>query len=152
MKRIRELNEIFYDLYGRLYENTELLTKRQRDAVSTRLLKQYEVEYQKIASEKQIEDLTALYDLRLQKGFYVPFSFLFIKNKLAKLMALEVKNQAEEYFKKYSKKINEEKEGFLLENTKTVENENSNKKVNEELAEPVNEERQEKKKVNDNHN
>ena len=152
MKRIRELNEVFYDLYGRLYENTELLTKRQRDAVSTRLLKQYEVEYQKIASEKQIEDLTILFDLRLQKGFYTPFSFLFIKNKLAKLMALEVKNQAEEYFKKYFEKINAEKESVLLENNKTIENENSNKKVKEELAEPVNEKKEEKEKVNVNHN
>ena len=110
MKRIRELNETFFELYARLGENGEDLTKRQRDAMCVRLLKQYEIEYQKIVLEKEIEDKKELFNVRLLKGYFAPFSFLFIRNKIAKLMSLEVEKQASEYFNKYNNKLNQNNE------------------------------------------
>ncbi len=106
MKRIYELNEKFFELYGRLYENSEFLTKRQQDAVSSRLLKQYEVEFSKIAEIKSMQDKRELFSIRIEKGYYIPKVFLFFKNRLAKLMINEIRDSASEYYKKYfDKKI-----------------------------------------------
>ncbi|MBQ9781839.1 MAG: hypothetical protein IJW26_01485 [Clostridia bacterium] len=109
MIRIRKLNETFFELYARLGENGEDLTKRQRDVMSKYLLEQYEIEYKKIALAKEIDDKKEIYNVKLLKSFYLPFKFLFFRNKISKLMALEVKKQAEDYFNTYSNKINETK-------------------------------------------
>ena len=39
--KLRELNETYYELYGRLYENGEQLTKEQRDSIAAKLLAEY---------------------------------------------------------------------------------------------------------------
>lgn len=106
MKRIYELNERFFELYSRLNEYSSDMTKRQQDAMSSRLLKQYEVEFSKIAEIKSMEDKREIFSIKTEKGYYTPKVFLFFKNKLAKLMIKEIRDSASEYYKKYfDKKI-----------------------------------------------
>ena len=132
MKNVYELNETFYELYGRLSENAEFLTKRQVDAITSRLLKQYEIEFKKLELIKSMDDKEKVYTIKIQKNYYIPKRRLFLfKNKLAKLISKDVKESAMEYFGKYfDKKIEllsqdgEEVEDENVMQTQTEEQEN----------------------------
>ena len=102
------LNERFYNLYGRLYENSEFLTKRQTDAISSRLLKQYEIEFKKLDYEKMIIDKKILFRIKTERGYFAPFKFLFFKNKLAKLISKEIKDSAKNYYDNYFENLRQE--------------------------------------------
>ena len=52
--KLRELNETYYELYGRLYENGEQLTKEQRDSIAAKLLAEYESEYEVLRLKAEI--------------------------------------------------------------------------------------------------
>ena len=61
---LRELNEQFYALYGRLYKNRELLGKAQEDSMAAKLLAQYEAEYELLHLREEIARAKELYELR----------------------------------------------------------------------------------------
>ena len=108
------------------------MTKRQTDAMTSRLLKQYEVEFKKLETQKLIRDKREIYEIKTQKGYYLPKRKLFLfKNKLAKLISQDIKNTAKEYYEKYfNKKIEllsqdgEEVEDENVMQTQTEEQEN----------------------------
>lgn len=148
MREIYELNEKFFELYARVNEYSPDMTKRQTDAMTSRLLKQYEVEFKKLELEKSIRDKSRFYRLKTEKGYFVPkITFFFFRNKLAKLISKEIKETAEDYFKNYfenrlrlmtgaEEPESEEPTNEELEETETVQTEDGEP----ESQEPTNEE------------
>ncbi len=98
MEDIKKLNITFYELYGELFRNTKLLNKKQLDFMSSKLLEQYKVEFEKIAVVKAISDKSELYEFYLNYRHKVPKRFLFFKNKIAKLLSKAVRREVEDYF------------------------------------------------------
>lgn len=110
MDRIKELNTVFYELYGELYRNTKLLSKKQLDLMSSKLLEQYIVEYQKLSIQKLTVDKSELYEFKLNYRKRVPKRFLFFKNKIAKLLGKAVKREVKEYFSSVGEFVVSDKE------------------------------------------
>lgn len=98
MKNIENLNNVFYSLYGELSENEEFLTRKQSEVMSSFLLKQYIIEYQKLALAKEIEDKEEIFILKKKFKRYIPRRILFFHNKLGKLIAKQIKKEANEYY------------------------------------------------------
>lgn len=98
MDEIRALNVEFYKLYGELSENEEFLTRKQSDFMAQCLLKQYQIEFLKIAVAKEINDKSELFELKTKSKWYIPRRFMFFSNKLAKIIAKDIKNQAHKDF------------------------------------------------------
>lgn len=82
-EKIDELNERFYALYGRLYENGEQLTREQTASIAKKLLAQYERAYEMLCLREEIEQARELYELRLERGALIPrtWRFLFFRRK-----------------------------------------------------------------------
>ena len=97
---IRELNETFYELYGRLYENALFLPSKQRDYTYQVLLAEYKAEYARISSENEIERLSENFSVKLRKKALVPKRWWLFrkKNRAAQLIEDEVRAAIEAYF------------------------------------------------------
>lgn len=97
---IRELNETFYELYGRLYENALFLPSKQRDYTYQVLLAEYKAEYARISSENEIERLSENFSVKLRKKALVPKRWWLFrkKNRAAQLIEDEVRAAIESYF------------------------------------------------------
>lgn len=99
MERISQLNTTFFKLYSELYKNTKFLNKKQLDYMSSKLLEQYKVEFEKVAVVKAISDKSELYEFNLNYKHKVPKRFLFFKNRIAKILGKAVQREVQEYFK-----------------------------------------------------
>lgn len=100
---LRELNEQFYALYGRLYKNRELLGKAQEDSIAAKLLAQYEAEYGLLHLREEIVRAKELYELRLKRSALIPRtwrSWLFRRkyNRAAALSGERIAAEVERYF------------------------------------------------------
>lgn len=100
---LRELNEQFYALYGRLYKNRELLGKAQEDSMAAKLLAQYEAEYELLHLREEIGRMRELYELRLKSAALIPRtwrSWLFRRkyNRAAALSGERIAAEVERYF------------------------------------------------------
>lgn len=100
---LRELNEQFYALYGRLYKNRELLGKAQEDSMAAKLLAQYEAEYELLHLREEIGRMRELYELRLKRSALIPRtwrSWFFRRkyNRAAALSGERIAAEAERYF------------------------------------------------------
>lgn len=100
---LRELNEQFYALYGRLYKNRELLGKAQEDSMAAKLLAQYEAEYGLLHLREEIVRAKELYELRLKRSALIPRtwrSWLFRRkyNRAAALSGEQITAEVERYF------------------------------------------------------
>lgn len=100
---LRELNEQFYALYGRLYKNRELLGKAQEDSIAAKLLAQYEAEYGLLHLREEIVRAKELYELRLKSSALIPRtwrSWLFRRkyNRAAALSGERIAAEVERYF------------------------------------------------------
>lgn len=100
---LRELNEQFYALYGRLYKNRELLGKAQEDSMAAKLLAQYEAEYGLLHLREEIVRAKELYELRLKSSALIPRtwrSWLFRRkyNRAAALSGERIAAEVERYF------------------------------------------------------
>lgn len=100
---LRELNEQFYALYGRLYKNRELLGKAQEDSMAAKLLAQYEAEYELLHLREEIGRMRELYELRLKRSALIPRtwrSWLFRRkyNRAAALSGEQITAEVERYF------------------------------------------------------
>ena len=100
MEKILALNDQFYKLYAELSENEEFLTRKQSDVMGSCLLKQYQIEFTKVALEKEINDKTEIFELQLRSKHYIPKRTLFFYNELGKLIAKEIREEAKEYYAK----------------------------------------------------
>ena len=100
---LRELNEQFYALYGRLYKNRELLGKAQEDSMAAKLLAQYEAEYELLHLREEIARAKELYELRLKRSALIPRtwrSWFFRRkyNRAAALSGEQITAEVERYF------------------------------------------------------
>ena len=100
---LRELNEQFYALYGRLYKNRELLGKALEDSMAAKLLAQYEAEYELLHLREEIGRMRELYELRLKRSALIPRtwrSWLFRRkyNRAAALSGEQITAEVERYF------------------------------------------------------
>lgn len=102
--KLRELNETYYELYGRLYENGEQLTKEQRDSIAAKLLEEYESEYEVLRLKKEIARARELYELRLKSAELIPRTWRVLHifrrkyNRAAIQSGAEVAAEVERYF------------------------------------------------------
>ncbi len=124
LDKLSELNENFYILYGRLYNNLELITEKQYSFIADKLYEQYKTEYVKLSVAKEIEDKTEIYTLKQRYKGYVPRGLIF-KNKAKKLLDEEIKQELLDFYKKKRQELDEAPD---VENTN---NENVDGNVNE---------------------
>lgn len=125
LDKLGDLNENFYILYGRLYHNLELITKKQYSFMADKLFEQYKTEYIKLSVAKDINDKTEIYTLKKRHKGYVPQGILFLKNQSKKLLDEEIKQELFNFFKNKSQELNE---SLDVENT---ENEDVDGNINE---------------------
>ena len=77
-KDLYDLNERFYALYGRLYENSELLTREQRDYTAKNLLEQYKNELELLQLRQSVERGREIYELRQKRSYLIPRTWRFL--------------------------------------------------------------------------
>ena len=78
-----ELNEEFYRLSGRLYENIELLSESLYKQIEENLTQWYKSKYSLIEDVHDIYVRQRRFRQRL-RGAYAPWKFLWFKNRAAK--------------------------------------------------------------------
>ena len=78
-----ELNEEFYRLSGRLYENIELLPEPLYNYISARLTDRYKEAYELLDQTYTVSIRRQRFRQRL-RGAYAPWKFLWFKNRAAK--------------------------------------------------------------------
>ena len=107
LEEIKDLNEQFFELYGRIRKNTENLSRKQYDFMQEKLFEQYKREFAKVELAKDTEDKGILTALKLRFGGYAPFKFLFFKNVAFKLLREQINKELNEYFEKQFNVLNE---------------------------------------------
>lgn len=102
---LEALNERIYELYGRLYENAELLTKKQSDYIADRLFEQYKKEYDILRLNAEPDRAAAQYRAEERSARLMPYSpcwFMRLfgkkKNEAAKLIEREVEKAVGQEF------------------------------------------------------
>lgn len=82
IEELGDLNMRFYQLYGDLRENYELLTPKQIDFMSDVLYDQYKSEYERLRLQNEINEKNALYNIRYRHSALVPKKKFFVfKNR-----------------------------------------------------------------------
>ena len=103
-----ELNEEFYYLFGRLYENRELLSDDAAKAMSKNLFDQYSAEYEILSVRKSIRQKKELYREKLRHGCYVPHRILLLwKNRAMKLSRADIGIEFGKWVAEYEKRLTE---------------------------------------------
>lgn len=113
---LKELNERFYSLYGRLYENQELLTKKQSDYMAERLFEQYKQEYAQLLVETEPERAKAAFLARERCKVFVPYVPGWLArwllgrrmNRAAELLLREVHERADRAFDERAAELDDE--------------------------------------------
>lgn len=142
IKELGELNEKFYELYGRLYENGELLTPKQAALMADNLLAQYKAEYELLALKTGIEEAKELYTVKQRRGMLIPHRWRFLfwrkENYAAQVIDREIQAEITRYFNEREKALARLVEAIEKENAETL-NE-SNEEVDETPEESTDEE------------
>ena len=110
---LKQLNERIYELYGRLYENEELLTKKQTDYMADKLFEAYKQEYGVLALNAEPETAGEAFAAKERRRLLVPyvpgrFARIFLRrrtNAVAKLILREVREAAERAFAERTAKL-----------------------------------------------
>lgn len=103
-KELHDLNERFYALYGRSYENSELLTREQSEYMAKKLLEQYKDEYELLELKESVERSRLMYALRLKRGYLSPRTWRFLLifkrkyNFAAELLNREVNEEVQNLY------------------------------------------------------
>ncbi len=142
IKELGELNEKFYELYGRLYENGELLTPKQAALMADNLLAQYKAEYELLTLKTGIDELKELYAVKQRRGALIPHRWRFLfwgkANQAATTIEREIQAETTRYFNEREKALARLVEAIEKENAETL-NE-SNEEADETPEEPTDEE------------
>ncbi len=136
IKELGELNEKFYELYGRLYENGELLTPKQAALMADNLLAQYKAEYELLALKTGIEEAKELYTVKQRRGTLIPHRWRFLfwrkENYAAQVIDREIQTEITRYFNERERALARLVEALDRENGQTTE---SIEETNDEPAE-----------------
>lgn len=101
IKELGELNEKFYQLYGRLHSCKTLLDSnpQQIQYMATALFNQYKAEYKLLSMRAEIRERRALYDTELRHYILVPRKrFFFFRNRAMKQLDAEILDELETWF------------------------------------------------------
>ena len=104
IKELGELNEKFYELFGRLHKNKSLLAVKpeQIQFMAAALFNQYKAEYKLLAMRAEIRERRQLYDAELRHYFLVPRKRLFfIRNRAMKQLDAKIIDELEAWFKQH---------------------------------------------------
>lgn len=115
LDELRALNEKFYDLYGRLYENEPLFLgdKKAVDRFKSNLFEQYEAEYRVLKIKFETIEKPALYDAEVRHDILVPRNrFIFFRNRARKLIDNEVFCELDGYFARREKELEKQQEAL----------------------------------------
>lgn len=102
MENLKNINEALFELYGRIYANKQFLTDKQYKYMCACLFEQYEVNYKIYALKKRIDDKTTIFSLKKNASLRIPFSFIFITNRIARLIVKDIKKDFDKYCKDLS--------------------------------------------------
>lgn len=113
LDELKKLNERIYELYGRLYENEELLTKKQTDYIADKLFEAYKQEYGVLALNAEPDTAGEAFAARERRRLLVPYvpkwlARIFLRkrtNAAAKLILREVREAAERAFAERTAKL-----------------------------------------------
>lgn len=113
LDELKKLNERIYELYGRLYENEELLTKKQTDYIADKLFEAYKQEYGVLALNAEPETAGEAFAAKERRRLLVPYvpkwlARIFLRkrtNAAAKLILREVRDAAERVFAERTAKL-----------------------------------------------
>lgn len=113
LDELKKLNERIYELYGRLYENEELLTKKQTDYIADKLFEAYKQEYGVLALNAEPETAGEAFAAKERRRLLVPYvpkwlARIFLRkrtNAAAKLILREVRDAAERVFAERTTKL-----------------------------------------------
>ena len=101
IKELSELNEKFYELYGRLHKNKSLLAIKpeQIQYMATALFNQYKAEYKLLTMRAEIREQRELYDAGLRHAVLVPRKrFFLFRNRAMKQLDAEILDELEAWF------------------------------------------------------
>lgn len=88
---LNELNERYYALYGRLFENAELMEEKPARYMGDKIFEQYKKEYDALALKWSIPQKQEMFELKVKHGTLVPRNKFFIfKNRAKKLTLKEL--------------------------------------------------------------
>lgn len=104
----KKLNTKFYEIYGDLFENRELIgTKAAYDYMALKIFEQYKTEYEYLKVTSETVEKPELYAAKVRHNELVPRRrFLFFRNRAMKL-------SDEELLIEFEKIHNERKEAIL---------------------------------------
>ena len=115
LEELRLLNEAFYKLYGRLYENEPLFLgdKKAVDRFKANLFEQYEAEYRVLKIKFETIEKPALYQAEVRHDILVPRKrLIFFRNRAQKLIDNEVICELDRYFAEREKKLEKQQEAL----------------------------------------
>ena len=140
LDELKKLNERIYELYGRLYENEELLTKKQTDYIADKLFEAYKQEYGVLALNAEPETASEAFAAKERRRLLVPYvpkwlARIFLRkrtNAAAKLILREVREAAERAFAERTAKL----DAALAEEEEAEQPEDAAEQAEEQPAEP----------------
>lgn len=115
IEELKKLNEKFYELFGRLHENHQLLNSvKAYEFLGAKIFEQYKAEYELLRIRFESEEKPELYREQVKRNILVPRNrFIFFRNRARKLIYREVMLQLDKYFR--------EREEVLERQTKALE-------------------------------
>ena len=90
IQKLYDLNEDFYKAFARLKKNAEFLTDKQYAAMASALTSNYQKLLQLMSLEHDVAYKRNIFTLKRRIKREVPFSFLFFKNREARLLQKEI--------------------------------------------------------------
>lgn len=101
----KDLNEAYYELYGRLFENMELVDEKFYALVSKKLLESYEEERALLERKNSIAYKQDLFETKVRCGRKIPRTFLWWRNRAAKTTLKELAQELGVYFAERDKAL-----------------------------------------------
>lgn len=99
------LNEEYYELYGRLFENREVMDEAAYKLISQKLLEGYKDDYELLARKGSIAYRQELFETKVRCGRKIPRTFLWWRNRAAKTTARELALELGAYFRERDAEI-----------------------------------------------
>ncbi len=83
--KLRELNEEYFELLGRVYENSEFLDEKIVNYITKQLFEKYKGELELLDMKNDIEFKQEFFTAKVRHGVKIPRRFFVFKNKTAKV-------------------------------------------------------------------
>ena len=118
--KLYALNEEYYRAYARLKKNAEFLTDKQYKIMADSLSRNYQNALQLMTLESDVTYKRDVFKLKRRIKREVPWSFLFFKNREAKLMQQEIEEDYDLLTSLKESQFEKSKKGSKNENTGKV--------------------------------